>query len=44
MSTPTAEPVLRRVLVADDEPHIGRIIQSKLEQGAYQVSLVSDGR
>ncbi|HEX8431470.1 MAG TPA: response regulator [Longimicrobium sp.] len=34
----------RRVLVADDEPHIGRIIQLKLEQGPYQVTLVSDGR
>ncbi len=34
----------RRVLVADDEPHIGRIIQLKLEQGPYTVRLVSDGR
>ncbi len=34
----------RHVLVADDEPHIGRIIQLKLESGPYQVSLVSDGR
>ncbi|HYW05535.1 MAG TPA: response regulator [Longimicrobium sp.] len=34
----------RRVLVADDEPHIGRIIQLKLEQGPYQVTLVSDGQ
>jgi DNA-binding response OmpR family regulator len=39
----TAAP-LRRVLVADDEPHIGRIIQLKLEQGPYQVTLVDDGR
>ncbi|HEY0152783.1 MAG TPA: response regulator [Longimicrobium sp.] len=44
MSTASAEPVMRRVLVADDEPHIGRIIQMKLEQGPYQVTLVSDGR
>jgi DNA-binding response OmpR family regulator len=35
---------MRRVLVADDEPHIGRIIQLKLEQGPYQVTLVADGR
>ena len=35
---------VRHVLVADDEPHIGRIIQMKLEQGPYQVTLVSDGR
>jgi DNA-binding response OmpR family regulator len=32
------------VLVADDEPHIGRIIQLKLERGPYRVSLVSNGR
>jgi two-component system, OmpR family, alkaline phosphatase synthesis response regulator PhoP len=33
-----------QVLVADDEPHIGRIVQLKLEQGPYQVTLVPDGR
>jgi two-component system, OmpR family, alkaline phosphatase synthesis response regulator PhoP len=32
------------ILVVDDEPHIGRIIQMKLERGPYRVSLVSDGR
>jgi DNA-binding response OmpR family regulator len=32
------------VLVADDEPHIGRIIQLKLERGPYRVSLVTNGR
>jgi DNA-binding response OmpR family regulator len=32
------------VLVADDEPHIGRIIQLKLERGPYRVSLVPNGR
>jgi two-component system, OmpR family, alkaline phosphatase synthesis response regulator PhoP len=32
------------VLVADDEPHIGRIIQMKLERGSYQVTLVANGR
>ncbi len=37
------EPSVRRVLVADDEPHIGHIIRLKLEQGPYQVVLVSDG-
>jgi DNA-binding response OmpR family regulator len=35
---------LRHVLVADDEAHIGRIIQLKLEQGPYRVTLVGDGR
>jgi DNA-binding response OmpR family regulator len=44
MSDPSVETPLRRVLVADDEPHIGRIIQLKLEQGPYQVTLVADGR
>jgi two-component system alkaline phosphatase synthesis response regulator PhoP len=38
---PTA---LRHVLVADDEPHIGRIIQMKLEQGPFRVTLAYDGR
>ena len=32
------------MLVADDEPHIGRIIKMKLEQGAFHVTLVFDGR
>lgn len=33
----------RTVLVADDEPYIGRIIQMKLENGPYRVELVHDG-
>ena len=32
------------VLVADDEPHIGRIIKMKLEQGPFSVTLAYDGR
>jgi two-component system alkaline phosphatase synthesis response regulator PhoP len=32
------------VLVADDEPHIGRIIKMKLEQGPFRVTLDYDGR
>src|SRR5690606_10608702 len=32
-----------RILVADDEPHIGRIIKTKLEQGPFSVDLVYDG-
>ena len=39
----TNSPV-RHVLVADDEPHIGRIIKMKLEQGPFRVTLVYDGR
>ncbi len=33
-----------QILVADDEPHIGRIIQLKLEAAPYDVSLAADGR
>jgi two-component system alkaline phosphatase synthesis response regulator PhoP len=35
---------LIHALVADDEPHIGRIIKMKLEQGPFQVTLAYDGR
>jgi DNA-binding response OmpR family regulator len=35
---------LSHVLVADDEPHIGRIIKMKLEQGPFRVTLVYDGQ
>jgi DNA-binding response OmpR family regulator len=31
---------LTHALVADDEPHIGRIIKMKLEQGPFRVTLV----
>mgnify|MGYP001554375322 CR=1 FL=1 len=34
----------RRVLVADDEPHIGRIIKMKLEAGPFEVTLAFNGR
>jgi DNA-binding response OmpR family regulator len=34
---------LSHVLVADDEPHIGRIIKMKLEQGPFKVTLAYDG-
>ena len=34
----------RRILVADDEPHIGRIIKMKLEGGPFDVTLAYDGR
>ena len=32
------------MLVADDEPHIGRIIKMKLEQGPFRVTLAYDGK
>jgi two-component system, OmpR family, alkaline phosphatase synthesis response regulator PhoP len=35
---------LVHVLVADDEPHIGRIIKMKLEAGPFRVTLAYDGR
>ena len=35
---------LCHVLVADDEPHIGRIIKMKLEQGPFRVTLAYDGQ
>jgi CheY-like chemotaxis protein len=35
--------VVHHVLVADDEPHIGRIVKTKLEQGPFIVTLVADG-
>lgn len=49
MAKDTAAPpeAVRRtphILVADDEPHIGKIIQMKLELGPYRVTLVPDGR
>ena len=34
---------LAHVLVVDDEPHVGRIIQMKLEQGPFRVTLAYDG-
>jgi CheY-like chemotaxis protein len=40
----TATESYRRVLVADDEPHIGRIIKMKLEHGPFQVTLAYDGK
>lgn len=39
----TGSPTRHRVLVVDDEPHIGRIIQLQLESGPYEVELISDG-
>lgn len=32
-----------RVLVVDDEPHIGQIIRVRLEQGPFTVVLAGDG-
>ena len=35
---------LCHILVADDKPHIGRIIKMKLEQGPFRVTLAYDGQ
>ena len=40
----TSSAATYHVLVADDEPHIGRIIKMKLEQGPFRVTLAYDGR
>ncbi len=42
--TAATDPARKTVLVADDEPYIGRIIQMKLENGPYRVELAHDGR
>jgi two-component system alkaline phosphatase synthesis response regulator PhoP len=42
MTDPATPPF--HILVADDEAHIGRIIQMKLEQGPFRVSLAYDGQ
>ena len=45
MAVPDAvAPARTRILVADDEPHIGRIIKTKLEQGPFDVDLAYDGQ
>lgn len=39
-----APPERCHILVAEDERHIGRIIQMKLEQGPFLVTLALDGK
>src|SRR6476661_1813906 len=41
---PGSPPDPRHLLVVDDEPYIGRIIQLKLEGGPYIVEAVTDAR
>lgn len=41
IDTPPVEKA--HILVVDDEPHVGRIIQMKLEQGPFKVTLAYDG-
>jgi two-component system alkaline phosphatase synthesis response regulator PhoP len=35
--------VLTHILVVDDEPHIGRIIKTRLEQGEFAVTVADNG-
>ena len=39
-----SNPQKSHILVADDEPHIGRIIKMKLENGPFRVTLAYDGQ
>lgn len=39
-----SNPKKSHILVADDEPHIGRIIKMKLENGPFRVTLAYDGQ
>jgi CheY-like chemotaxis protein len=41
--SPAAASDRAHVLVVDDEPHVGRINQMKLEQGPFRVTLAYDG-
>lgn len=43
LSNPSPSLARTRVLVVDDEPHIGLIIRMRLEQGPFSVLLASDG-
>lgn len=39
----TAVPERTHILVVDDEPHIGRIIKTRLEQGLFDVTIAETG-
>ena len=39
----SASSELTHILVVDDEPHIGRIIKTRLEQGPFTVTVVETG-
>ena len=41
---PTKSPAVRRILVAEDEPHIRRVLATLLEAEAFQVDMAADGR
>lgn len=39
----TDVPARTRILVVDDEPHIGRIIKTRFEQGPFDVTIAETG-
>ena len=39
----TAPAAITHILVVDDEPHIGRIIKTRLEQGPFTVTVAESG-
>jgi DNA-binding response OmpR family regulator len=41
---PTKTPAVRRILVAEDEPHIRRVLATLLEADAFEVDMAADGR
>lgn len=41
---PTEQPLARRILVAEDEPHIRRVLATLLEAAEFQVDIAADGR
>lgn len=43
MTDSQANPAQTHILVVDDEPHIGRIIKTRLEQGPFTVTLAETG-
>ncbi|MEO7998013.1 MAG: response regulator [Gemmatimonadaceae bacterium] len=43
MTAPVNPGDITRILVVDDEPHIGRIIKTRLEQGPFTVTIAETG-
>ena len=41
---PQEQPLPRRILIAEDEPHIRRVLATLLESASFQVDLATDGR
>lgn len=39
----SVNPISRRVVIADDQPHVRRIVSAKLEKAGFQVWVAEDG-